>query len=581
MRRTQKYILNTTLILALVIISNITFVKAETPFIVAASSAPPEFDPHNSYDSVSFDHIRQFLEGLYAYDYDVGMVIVPQLASAMGTWNAEKTNLTVNLREDVLFHDGSTLNATDVKWNFDRFLYFLTEHDIPPKASEIFFFNGSVILNRTEIVSEYTVKFVLNFKFGFWENLLAFPACYVMKPNEYFEERYISVYYRPVGTGPFVLDDYVPDIQVDYSGFEDYYLGAPSIKTMIFKIIKDPDALSQAVLNHEVHYGGVGSEYYNMTDADDDITVIEVKETVAFYLQFNVLYMPLSVRIAMCHAFDYDYYIQEVQAGVGFVLKTAIPDGMLYHDDTIGFPFNPARAREYMLNSTDTEVIDALDAAGITGASTVTDWRLAAEGSTPVFTYNYTRYRSATVEKVGTMLIDNFKEIGIKVIMLDAIEWGDWLDIMDDPALHQTLRLSFGGWGPDYTDPITMIEPLYRSGSIYNCYQMENSTLDDLFTNSYLYSGIDRENAFKEMQRMLAYDLVPTMYFYQRMARVTFLNTMVSNTDDLLNVFGDLYFYNVVFTPPADVVIPGYNLFLTLSVALGVVVLIVLRKKRR
>ena len=85
------------------------------PFTVSASDTPQNVDPANAYDSVSYDTLNQVYEGLYTYNLSSSsMESIPMLAKEMGVWNDDKTNLTIELRDDVVFHDGTEFNATVV-----------------------------------------------------------------------------------------------------------------------------------------------------------------------------------------------------------------------------------------------------------------------------------------------------------------------------------------------------------------------------------------------------------------------------------------------------------------------------------
>jgi len=86
------------------------------PFTVGVPDTPQNADPANAYDSLSYDVLNQVYEGLYAYNLSSpSMEAIPQLASKMGVWNENLTELIIELRDDVTFHDGSAFNAAAVK----------------------------------------------------------------------------------------------------------------------------------------------------------------------------------------------------------------------------------------------------------------------------------------------------------------------------------------------------------------------------------------------------------------------------------------------------------------------------------
>ena len=146
-------------------------------------------------------------------------------------------------------------------------------------------------------------------------------------------------------------------------------------------------------------------------------------------------------------------------------------------------------AQDIILNSTDAEIIANLTAVGLSVANTTAEWRAVAESTTPLATFNYTRYESSLVELVGILLQDYLKDIGIKLNILDSMPWDDWVkDYLENPDGHKRLAYSFGGWGPDYNDPINMIEPLYGTNASSNCFYLNNATWNDKLL-AYLFSN--------------------------------------------------------------------------------------------
>ena len=47
--------------------------------------------------------------------------LIPELASGMPLLSKDKLQIIINLRKDVLFHDGTEFNSKAIKFSFDRF----------------------------------------------------------------------------------------------------------------------------------------------------------------------------------------------------------------------------------------------------------------------------------------------------------------------------------------------------------------------------------------------------------------------------------------------------------------------------
>ncbi|MHA1818829.1 MAG: ABC transporter substrate-binding protein [Promethearchaeota archaeon] len=524
------------------------------PFIVATPDTPKDIDPVDAYDSVSINVLYQCLEGLYTYNLSSKeMEPIPRLAAAMGTWSPDHLNLTIPLRQDVTFQDGTKFNATAVKWNFDRifrmadrsgtgWLYYNDDHQ--------------PIVNRTEIIDEYTIRFVLNKPWVTWEKMLAFSGSFIIKPDDTYWNSSIPTSAPLIGTGPFKLTKFVPDQELDFEAYQNYYRGVANISKMVFQVISDDQAASQAMLNHEVHYGDVIPDLLFKAEQDQNLTVLRFKATKVSYVRFNAKHMPLDARLAMTYAFNYSYYIKEISQGEDYELHTPIPDGMQYHNQSMPeMPyFNITKARQILLATTDPGLQANITAAGLNASSTDIDWVSAAENN-PIAVYDFKRYTSTTVEKVMQLCQDNFKHIGIKIVDNHIGDWDDWLPYITNSSYYDQLRLSFGSRGPDYNDPINMIEPLYKNDSQYNNFQLNDSTLDQMMTETYNLTGYERRQKFWDIQKYLVTQAVPSMYFIQGSMVVVYNNKYISNADDNLNVFGYWYFYNFkynTFSHPAD-----------------------------
>jgi len=607
MKKLYVYLLIGLMVFGSVGIAVTAFATAQdevVPFIVATQEGPGKLDPVDAYDSLSIYTIGQVVEGLYRYNYSSPeMESIPCLAASMGVWEpgSDGKNLTITLKQGVLFHDGSKFNASAVKWNFDRLQYFtygfdvdndgeLETHPLGTASQTLFLQAGEIILNHTEIVSEYQVKFVLNVASVIWEKLLAFIACAQVLPDpgyamgETFFNR-ISINDELIGTGPFILTDYEFDNQVVFDYNPDYHIawGANHIERMIYLIIPDAVTSSLAVLNHEVHWGGVLAEYRDQFDADPALVRLAVKTSVVFYQQMSLYNMPDGVRYASSFAWNHTYFLNETLGGANFELHVPVPDGMQYHHEGFaGEPYyNLDFARSLILATP--ELAANISTNSLTASSSGTDWRTAAESTHPVAWYNYTRYQSTTVGYAATQLQDNLKDIGIRLDILEAIDWSDWVqDYLETPAGHRRLEYSFGGWGPDYNDPINMIEPLYGTNASSNCFGLNNYTWNEKLKATYNHTGAEREALFYEIQEDFVKYIIPSFYIEQRGGSISFNQDFVDpdSVNDLKNVFSDYYWVNISFTPPTKT-IPGFELFTLIGVALGVTAFLVIFLRKR
>jgi peptide/nickel transport system substrate-binding protein len=156
----------------------------------------------------------------------------PGLALSWDT-SADGKAITFKLRQGVKFHDGTPFNAQAVKSNVDNL--------IPPNP---------VILDgitSVDVVDEYTVRLNL----PAYNNLILFhfaanPSTYMYSPEAVKKNGADWATTHPVGTGPFMLKDYQPNISLTLVKNPNYWQkGLPYLDGM--KITQVPDATTQMI----------------------------------------------------------------------------------------------------------------------------------------------------------------------------------------------------------------------------------------------------------------------------------------------------------------------------------------------
>ena len=142
---------------------------------------------------------------------DSNYQVIPQLAQ---DWKRSDDGLTYTfrLRQGVKFHNGKTMTADDVKASLDRFI------KISPGA------NRFKNVKSVEIVDPQTVRINLTADFPLLNNLAMPSPIVAIFPKE-IVEKYGDKEVRGedvIGTGPYQLKEWRPDVGVKMAKFKDY-----------------------------------------------------------------------------------------------------------------------------------------------------------------------------------------------------------------------------------------------------------------------------------------------------------------------------------------------------------------------
>src|SRR5215471_9584107 len=195
------------------------------------------FDPHltrnaRTHAALSFVYSR-LLRHKVGADIPPGAFIVePDLAER---WEApDDTTYIFYLRQGVKWHNkppvnGRELVADDVKFTFDR---FLTVEGNP--ARELL-----ESVEGVEVVDRYTVKFLLKEPFVWLLDTLASALCmWIIAPEVAKQYGDLKKVKTAIGTGPFLLEHYEPNVKTVFKRNPDYYrAGQPYVDGVEWLIV--------------------------------------------------------------------------------------------------------------------------------------------------------------------------------------------------------------------------------------------------------------------------------------------------------------------------------------------------------
>lgn len=520
---------------------------------------PQDSDPQYMWDSASFDYAYNIWEGLFAYNLsDPDVPLIPRLATDFGTW--EGNNLTLTLREGVIFHSGYKFNATAVKFSLDRLLYLTNLTGAQAADATVYgesiikvlymWPDGTSIINSTEIIDEYTVKIVLNKEYGVLLPLLTFTASMMLDPSITPADDYIcegmsgaigfNTRYDPTvsGTGPWKFEYYISGIEAKFFRNDDYWRGAGAVEGLIFAVIQDSDARNSALLAGDINMLlDPHPSYYDTMEAEEEITLVEAGPgTITQYLGFNNNLYNKTWRSAMSYALDYDYMIAELLEGEAVRLKSPIPLGIQFADWSFDVPvFDLTIARGYMNDM----------GLGI-GFATDAEWVDQATMGSPFLTVNFTyNLGNKFREDMLVLLADNFEHIGI-LVEDSGQEWGPYLDLLYNvDGGWDKLSIWFIGWMPDYNDPSNYVNSLMSNVSSSNSAQINDPILE-----AYMLQGLEetdqaiRKQIYADLQQYVVEELRPWAFGYVGKNHDAWLATIKGFPS---NGMGYAYFYPCYF----------------------------------
>lgn len=200
---------------------------------------PVHFDPHltrafMTHTALSFVY-NKLLRHKVGPDVPPGTFIVePDLAERWET--PDDTTYIFHLRQGVKWHNkppvnGRELVAEDVKFSFDRFL------TVPGNPERQLLES----VDRVEVVDRYTVKFLLKEPFVWLLDILANAMCvWIVAPEVAQQYGDFKKVETAIGTGPFLLESYEPNVKTIFKRNPDYFRqGLPYIDAVEWLVVQD------------------------------------------------------------------------------------------------------------------------------------------------------------------------------------------------------------------------------------------------------------------------------------------------------------------------------------------------------
>ena len=266
------------------------------------------------------------------------------------------TRYVFHLRDDAIFHNGRPITAYDFVYSFHR----LAD---PANASPLSHYLTGVVGKREfevgdaetmegiRALDDHTLQIQLEAPDSTFLSNLAFPAAGVV-PEEAVEALGDDFGHRPIGSGPFVFDEWVKDDYVNLQAFDDYYQGRPEIDGVKFRVIQEATTKEAEFLSGNLDAFIAPASIYRKYRDDPDHQMIEVAEFFTRHIGFHCQKEPFDdprVRQAFNHAIDTETIIDVVLGGKGVPAIGYLPSSSFAFDpDLKGYPYDPERAESLL-----------------------------------------------------------------------------------------------------------------------------------------------------------------------------------------------------------------------------------------
>lgn len=376
------------------------------------------FDPAGQTTTTVANMLDHVVETLFTIN-EKGEVL-PNLATEYRYEDGGKT-VIIKLRTGVKFHDGTPLNAQAVKFSLDRVLD--PKVRVPVRAPYI-------AIERVEVVDDYTVRLVLKHPFAPLINALTFTTSAIISPKtvETAGNNYTHVT-RPIGTGPYVISEYVRGDRLVLKRAPDYWGKKPYYDQIVFRIVPDAATRLSLLLAGEVDVIMLPPvAEIERLKANPNFRVLLAPSDRLMFVSINNQVEPFNdkrVRQALNYAIDKEAIIKNVMFGVVDPVDAPMHKSLFGYCPVGQYPYDPAKARELLRQ------------AGV------------MPGTKILFLYPTGRYINDAV--ASQAIAGYLREVGFDVEMR-TMDWPTYVATINRPPDKVTHHLHFLGWAPPYLD---------------------------------------------------------------------------------------------------------------------------------
>ncbi|HUZ03263.1 MAG TPA: ABC transporter substrate-binding protein [Thermomicrobiaceae bacterium] len=426
--------------------------------VVGMEAEVSSFDPAVMTGTSTFRPVSSLFDMLVNL-FDQTSNIQPDLAE---TWTVSQdgTSVTMKLRPNLKFHDGTDVNADAVIFSFERMLNQKSPYYFGPYAFPAFFYPTYKSSTSTDPL---TVRFDLTQPDATFLSALVWNTGSIVSPTaaKAAGKDFSS---KPVGTGAFKFDSWDKNVKTTMSRFDGYWRGAPYLDQIIWKPIVEEAARFNQLASGEVDFiVSLDPQFVPQVQSNPNLQLLQGPSLHTWWVYLNTHEEHLKdkrVRQALNYAIDKDGLIKNVLKGTAIPSRCwCWPNTWAYEPNVTQYPYDPNKAKHLLAaagypNGFDLEYIVPESGSGMVAPkeiATAMQADLKKVGvNVNITTLEWISYLAATAKGLDDV---NGKAYGMSQ--------ESWMNPVDDPGLwveFESVSLPPGGGNvgyytnPQYTD---------------------------------------------------------------------------------------------------------------------------------
>ena len=441
--------------------------------IIGGTVAPPTLDL-TSNPAASIDEVLEYNVYQNLVELAPNGTLIPVLATSWNVSNGNRT-YTFTLRHGVRFSNGAPMTPADVVFSLNRAMS--PQSTYPQKAQ-------MKPVQSVVAVGKYTVVVTLKFPDQEWLFALATTANgVVLDPNAV-----SNLATKPVGTGPYMVQSFVPNYSITLVRNPHYYGTPAPIKEVERRYFSSPSAMNAALLSGQINMirDEPIPQVLGQFENNPKFRVIHGSTSGKVDLVMNNTYGPLShlrVRQAISYAINKQAINSAAAGGFGTVIGSeATALDPWYLDLASKYPYDPAKAKQL----------------------------LAQAGYPHGFALTLTLPPYGYAQIAGPLVAADLQKVGISVT-LQNVQWPLWLSTIFAKGQYQMTIV-------DFALPRTIVN--YANPAYFFHYAGSAQVASLLHQGDTASTKAERNHYYQEAELLLANDAVNVWLYVPPMITV-------------------------------------------------------------